>query len=606
MSATQEWKEPLRTALFEEIPCGIVVIDHSFTVVDHNRAFANIFGEAKGKPCYVATRGRTTPCTSCPAQETFADGQVRVLEQSGTDHQGHAAHYLVQLTPLGTGSGEVDFVAAIITDLTATKRLQREYQTLFEKVPCYVTVINRDYRVVKANEMFRSVFGEAGGQPCYELYKHRSQRCVECPTEQTFLDGEPHSASEVGVTREGKPAYFVVSTAPLLRSDGEVSHVIEMAIDVTGVHKLEEELERANILREALVEHAPYAILVLDGSRRVVLVNAACEHLLGRSRQVLLGGRLSKAEIGPTLDRLLRRAPEEGAIEEISVRNADGDDVPVRVAALRLRQEGKVMGAAVIIQDLREIRQLEHEKLEAERLAAVGQTVAGLAHGIKNILTGLEGGMYVTSTGLKKGDDARVRQGWEMLERNIGRISALVKSLLAFSRGDTPKVTLTEPAAVIRDVVGLYRESAEHHGVSLLAEVSDSVAPAYMDPEGLHTCLANLVSNALDACLVSHNAACTITIRLAERNDAIVFEVTDSGCGMDYEVKQRAFTSFFTTKGSGGSGLGLLVTRKIVQQHGGTVTFESTPGEGTTFSLSFPRARLPKPPSGGTSDESSA
>jgi signal transduction histidine kinase len=107
--------------------------------------------------------------------------------------------------------------------------------------------------------------------------------------------------------------------------------------------------------------------------------------------------------------------------------------------------------------------------------------------------------------------------------------------------------------------------------------------------------LANLVSNAMDACLVSQNPSCTITVRLAEENGVIVIEVEDSGCGMDYEIKQKAFTSFFTTKGKGGTGIGLLITRKIVQQHGGTVTVTSTPGRGATFRLSFPRDRLPRP-----------
>ena len=183
------------------------------------------------------------------------------------------------------------------------------------------------------------------------------------------------------------------------------------------------------------------------------------------------------------------------------------------------------MGSAVVAHDLTEMKKLVREKLDAERLAAVGQTVAGLAHGIKNILTGLEGGMYVTSSGLKKNDDRRVRQGWEMLERNMGRISALAKNLLAFSRGERSEPRLIRPAGIVKDVVSLFREGAEQHGIRLEAEVDASVEPAWLDPEGLHSCLANLVSNAMDACLVSQNPSCTITVRLAEKEGVIVFEV---------------------------------------------------------------------------------
>ena len=182
-----------------------------------------------------------------------------------------------------------------------------------------------------------------------------------------------------------------------------------------------------------------------------------------------------------------------------------------------------------------------------------------------------------------------------MLERNMGRISDLARNLLAFSRGDRSEPQLVRPSDVVDDVVTLYRESAEQHGIEMKAEIDRAVEPAWLDPEGIHSCLANLVSNAMDACLVSQNRDCFITVRLQENDETIVFEVEDTGCGMDYELKQKAFTSFFTTKGKGGTGIGLLITRKIVQQHGGRVTVSSTPGEGSVFRLSLPRNRLPKP-----------
>jgi signal transduction histidine kinase len=268
----------------------------------------------------------------------------------------------------------------------------------------------------------------------------------------------------------------------------------------------------------------------------------------------------------------------------------------VRIAAVALEVGGRFRGTALIAQDLRDLKRLEFEKMEAERLAAVGQTVAGLAHGIKNILTGLEGGMYVTSSGLKRGDEGRVRQGWEMLERNMGRISDLARSLLAFSRGEALDCRETSPGIVVRDVVELYRDGARQQGIELSAKVDDGVAPAWMDPEALHSCLANLVSNAVDACLVSGNSSCRVEVRVREEKEVLIIEVADTGCGMDYEIKQKAFTSFFTTKERGGTGLGLLLTRKIVQQHGGSITLDTEPGEGTTFRLKFPRNRLPKPP----------
>jgi signal transduction histidine kinase len=110
-----------------------------------------------------------------------------------------------------------------------------------------------------------------------------------------------------------------------------------------------------------------------------------------------------------------------------------------------------------------------------------------------------------------------------------------------------------------------------------------------MEASGIHTCLANLVSNAIDACKTSKRGGGTVNLRVKRGDGTTVFEVEDDGCGMEPEVKEKVFTSFFTTKGLGGTGLGLLVTKKIVREHGGRIEVESQPGEGSCFRLEIPR-----------------
>jgi signal transduction histidine kinase len=259
-------------------------------------------------------------------------------------------------------------------------------------------------------------------------------------------------------------------------------------------------------------------------------------------------------------------------------------------------QEGSYLGGAVIALDLRAMKDLEREKLTAERLAAVGQTVAGLAHGIKNVLMGLEGGMYAFQSGMSKGDDERMLQGWAMLEENINRITTFVKEFLEFARGRTPTVHLIDPNEVAAKVVDLFKDKAEMAGIRLAFEPQAGVPPAFMDEEGIHACLVNLVSNALDACETSDKPDPVVTVRTHDHGGALVLEVADTGTGIDYEIRKKVFTTFFSTKGSGkGTGLGLLTTRKIVQQHGGKVSFESTAGSGSIFRLEFPHDRLPRP-----------
>ena len=260
-----------------------------------------------------------------------------------------------------------------------------------------------------------------------------------------------------------------------------------------------------------------------------------------------------------------------------------------------VRPEGTIPYVIEMSTDITATKLLERQKLEAERLAVVGQTVAGLAHGVKNVLMGLEGGLYVFKSGMKKGDNERMLAGWQMLEEDIGRISSFVKEFLEFARGKVPKAHLVDPNRIAGNVIELFKQKAAMSGITLVADLQENVPQASMDEQGIHTCLTNLVSNALDACEISDKPGRHVTVSSRDRDGVLVFEVSDDGTGMDYEVKKNVFTGFFSTKGSDrGTGLGLLTTRKIVQQHGGTVSFESTEGVGSLFRMEFPRNRLPR------------
>lgn len=154
---------------------------------------------------------------------------------------------------------------------------------------------------------------------------------------------------------------------------------------------------------------------------------------------------------------------------------------------------------------------------------------------------------------------------------------------------------MASPNVIVQNVVDLFCDKARLEGIGLEANLQADLPSFPMDSDGIHSCLVNLVSNALDACALSDQPGRSVEVSTSQTADCLILQVSDDGCGMDYEVKKRIFTTFFTTKAAGqGTGLGLLTTKKIVQEHGGSISFESEPGEGSLFRLEFPLDRLPK------------
>jgi PAS domain S-box-containing protein len=393
----------------------------------------------------------------------------------------------------------------------------------------------------------------------------------------------------VGIDKEGEPTQYVVSTCPLSRSDHESSHVIEMMVDVTDVHKLSKELVRQSSFRNILIENTLDSLVAVDDSGMVNIFNPSAESLFKVASEEVIntsqGERFLPSEFLSAIDN----GRTSLSLSETSVVDMEGEEIPVRFSGSILRDGERRIGAAAFFEDLRDIKRLEREKLESERLAAVGQTVAQLAHGIKNILTGLRGGMYAIKSGMKSGSEERTTKGWEMLDRNVERITTLVKGFLSYSKKHVPVMEPVDPRELAREIFSLYHAAAKRDGVTLLFEADEEIATTSMETSGIHTCLANLVSNAIDACKTSKKGACTVCLRVREGDGTTVFEVEDTGCGMEAEVREKVFTSFFTTKGLGGTGLGLLVTKKIVREHGGRIDVESQPGVGSCFRMELPR-----------------
>jgi signal transduction histidine kinase/pSer/pThr/pTyr-binding forkhead associated (FHA) protein len=231
--------------------------------------------------------------------------------------------------------------------------------------------------------------------------------------------------------------------------------------------------------------------------------------------------------------------------------------------------------------------ELYAQRLRQERLAAVGQTVASLSHSIKNIIRGLDGGVEVVNHGLKRSDTSMIKRGWEITTRNIHRIRSLAMNMLAFSKQRAPDFERTSPAQVLEDVLGLVQKQFDDKGVMLINDVDQEMPPVAMDADGVHQAVLNLLNNALDA-VAEGQGAVTLHAEFAPRDQQLIVHVADTGAGMDEATRKNLFEPFYSTKGFKGTGLGLVVAKKIAEEHSGRLEVASEEGKGTTVTLTLP------------------
>ena len=226
--------------------------------------------------------------------------------------------------------------------------------------------------------------------------------------------------------------------------------------------------------------------------------------------------------------------------------------------------------------------------VQAERLAAMGQTIATLSHHIKNILQGIRGGSYLIEEGLKGEDNDIVRKGWSIVDKNQEKISNLVMDMLTFSKDRDPDLVPSDLNELVADVAELMSVRADAAQVKLELQPAASMAEFMFDPELLHRAILNVVTNAIDACEHSEAGQVTVSTGLSDDGETLRIIVADNGGGIEENDVKRIFSVFESRKGARGTGLGLPVSQKILREHGGDILVESTLGAGSRFILTLP------------------
>lgn len=480
---------------------------------------------------------------------------------------------------------------------TAPTEPSPAHEEFFRAAPCFLTVQDRDFRILAVNETFRATFGEGFGRYCYQVYKRRDTRCRDCPVEQTFADGAPHQSEQVVTLPDGSQIPILAYTAPVLGPHRQVVAVVEVSADITPVKRLEEKLRDSRERFRLLFEEAPCYISVQDRDLRIVQANRAFQEDFGDS----VGAYCYEAYkhrgepclLCPVV-QTFQDGRSHGSEEVVTSRRGERTYTLVSTAPIR-NALGEIELVMEMSTNITEIRRLQSQ------LANLGLLVGSISHGIKGLLTGLDGGMYLMSSGFELNRPERIQEGWQMIRRNVGQVRNVILDLLHIAKEREPLREVVAVRDLARNVVRILRKKAEDLRIRFEAELAPDAGECELDGKSFQAALINILENALDACRVDHRKPeHTVRLRLFAGGDDAVFEIEDNGIGMDQETREKMFSLFFSSKGTEGTGLGLFVAHKVVEKHHGRIHVDSRPGEGTRFTVRIPRAK--HPPAGAVVD----
>lgn len=282
------------------------------------------------------------------------------------------------------------------------------------------------------------------------------------------------------------------------------------------------------------------------------------------------------------------------AIKSLKFEATDFITKPINVDALEIalkRVQDKIVMKRQLQAYTRNLEALVREKTELQdHLSSLGLMIGSISHGIKGLLTGLDGGMYLVESGFSKENQDQIKEGWETVKLMVDRIRKMVLDILYYAKERDLRWELVDPLSFANDIAATFAPKARNQKIEFVQEFDQAVGEFEIDAGYIHSALTNILENAVDAC--AKDASKTyhkIVFGVRQDPNHVIFAVFDNGVGMDSDTVAKLFTPFFSSKGRRGTGLGLFISHKIVRQHGGEIQVKSTPGQGTLFTIKIPK-----------------
>jgi signal transduction histidine kinase len=281
------------------------------------------------------------------------------------------------------------------------------------------------------------------------------------------------------------------------------------------------------------------------------------------------------------------------SIKSLKYQAVDFITKPINTEALEItlqKVKEKITAREKLKEYTQKLEQLVHEKTELQdHLSSLGLMIGSISHSIKGLMTALDGGFYLISSGFEKTDNKQIKEGIETVRNMKERIKKMVLDILFYVKERELKKKRVNVLIFVKDTASIIESRINKHPIEFICNFDENLPDFEIDLEFMRSAMVNILDNAIDACLEDNlKELHQIIFSVYEKKGNIFFDIRDNGIGMDKETKEKIFNLFFSSKGTKGTGLGLFIANNIVKQHEGTINIVSAKDKGTLFSISIP------------------
>jgi two-component system NtrC family sensor kinase len=601
------------SSILENFPLPFFMVDPFLVITYLNDHMEKLTGYTKSEAVGRMTCGEllnTVQCVTgdCVLKQVMEHKKpLSGLRRVVRTRQGREVQVTVSASIITDPEGRVIGGFEAIRDITPVVEAERKLDLLTELSQEGLLMADENLRVIFANTRMadilnlpkREIMGKHLGEVLSSQHLHLAQELVNLvehgqQQESRFCSilNPPHAADQV-------PRVF--ETCVAVSRLGDKSLICMYLRDLTNRILIERELQKTNAFLTNIIQNSVDGIVVVDKYGVPMIFNKGAERILGYKADEIVGNEENFRRFYPAAaaKEMMRRmrSDEYGPPDKLNTTrmtfiNKNGEEVPVNFSATIIRERGEEVGSVGIFSDLREILKV-HQELEAvqsqlihtEKIASLGRMAAGVAHEINNPLAGIL--IYAELLQRDLAADLVHRDNIEVIINQTMRCQQIVHRLLDFSRQTLGDQKLFDVNGMIGRCVELIGHQAFFHNIKVAQQLDPSLPQMVGDPGQLQQVITNILLNAADA--MNGQGQITIATRPAPQGDGIIMTFTDTGCGISPEIRDKIFEPFFTTKPPGkGTGLGLSIVYGVIQRHGGTITADSPPAGGTTFTIRLP------------------